>query len=245
MTNYKPTVKFSINLREDAANWVRVGQKKRMTYGRSLADFTAEIPKPVLRGIRSRSRGRAIVYVHRYLRGRRPLFQVDLEAMKVFLEQYIGKYGAGLFNEISKLTGKPLYRKTFYATFTLLSTCPYNPDRHWFMISAKRNMAKQVNTIAHEIFHLQFIHYYYEHCRRQGLSESQFQDLKEALTVLLNEPRFDKYHLGLDVGYSAHQQLRRDILRLWRKKTAYKVFLDGCISATKRDAPLLKAATIH
>ncbi len=227
------TVKFSINLREDAKNWVRVGQLKRMQYGRTLANYTAEIPAPILKTIRSLPRARAITYVNRYLRDRQDVFLVDLKAMKVFLEQYIKQYGPGLLNEIAGLTDQPLYRRTFYASFTLLRTCPYDVKRHWFMVSAKRNMAKQVNTIAHEIFHLQFIHYYHTYCRKQGLNEMQFQYLKEALTVLLNDPRFSKYHLGIDDGYSNHLQMRKHIQRLWRKKMPYYQFLDACIAATK------------
>lgn len=229
----KATVKFYIDLRADAANWVRVGKLQRMAYGRTLADYTHDIPKPVLGKIKSLPRDRAIAYVHRYLRSRQDTFLVDELAMKVFLETYIAKYGNGLLQTIAKLTDRPLYRQTFYATFTLLRTCPYDPKRHWFMVSARSNMAKQVNTIAHEIFHLQFIHYYYDYCNARGLSETQFQDLKEALTVLLNEPRFTKYHLGLDVGYTAHQALRKKLVRLWKKKKKFVVFLEAAIKATK------------
>ncbi|MEK7637584.1 MAG: hypothetical protein AAB402_04350 [Patescibacteria group bacterium] len=236
MKTSKATVRFSINLRQDATNWVRLGQMKRMQYGRSLADFTREIPAPVLKRIRSLPRAKAITYVHKYLLGRQDTFMVDLRAMKVFLEQYMKQYGSGLLNEVAKLTDRPLYRRTFYATFTLLHTCPYDVHRHWFMISAKQNMAKQVKTIAHEIFHLQFIHYYYEYCLKRGLSETQFQDLKEALTVLLNEPRFRKFHIALDVGYPAHVKLRKAIQRLWKKKKSFATFLDACIVATKRNA---------
>lgn len=235
-TTSMATVKFSINLREDAANWVRVGQMKRVQYGRSLIDYTYDIPKPILKKIRALSRAKAITYVHRYLRGRQGNFMVDFQALKYFLEQHIERYGTGLLNEIAKLTNRPIYRQKFFATFTLLQTCPYDPKRHWFMISAKANMARQVKIIAHEIYHLQFIHYYYDYCLKSGLSEKQFQDLKEALTVLLNEPQFRKYHLAIDVGYLAHQELRKKIAAYWPRRKSYLEFLDKCIAATKRYA---------
>ncbi len=95
-------------------------------------------------------------------------------------------------------------------------------------------MAKQVNTIAHEILHLQFIHFYFRYCLDQGLTEKQFQDLKEAMTVLLNEQQFRKFHLGLDVGYPAHTKLRKYIQRRWEKKTSFMPFLNDYIMATKR-----------
>ena len=231
------TVKFSINLREDAANWVRLGKLKHMAYGRSLSNFTAEIPGPVLRKIQSLSKPKAKTFVYHYLRGRQENFMTDLKAMKYFMEEYMDQFGIGLLTEVARLTGHRLYRQTFYATFTTLHTCPYDPSRHWFMISAKQNMAKQVNTIAHEILHLQFIHFHYQYCLDRGLSEKQFQDLKEAMTVLLNEPRFDKFHLGLDGGYTNHTALRAAIRRLWRQHQPFLRFLDACIAATKRTLP--------
>lgn len=231
------TVKFSINLREDAWNWVRLGRQKTMLYGRDLKNFTSEIPEPLRRKIRRFPETKALVLVYQHLQQGRENILTDLRAMKVFLGQYMRQYGSGLLAEVARLTGRRLYRQTFYATFTTLYTCPYDPSRHWFMISAKRNMAKQVNTIAHEILHLQFIHYYYHYCLDQGLTEKQFQDLKEAMTVLLNEPQFRKYHLALDLGYPAHVKLRATIARLWHRHLPYAEFLDACIAATKRTLP--------
>lgn len=236
MKTPKATVRFSINLRQDAKNWARVALTKQPLYGRSLADFTSDIPKNVLRVVRNMSRDRATTYIYHYLHGRQERFITDLKAMKALLEEYFELHGDALLKTVGRLMGKPIYRKTFFATFTLLSTCPYYYEKSWFMIPAKKNMAIQLKTICHEILHLQFIHYYHDYCRRRGLTEAQFQDLKEALTVLLNESCFRKYHLGLDVGYPAHIKLRKVIQRLWKKKTSFMMFLDDCIVAAKRDA---------
>lgn len=230
------TVSFSIDLREDAKNWVRVAKLKRPTYGRSLADLTAQIPPTVLRTARSLPRGRAITFVHHYLEGRQDRFLTDLRAMKALHEEYFRRRGTALLNTVARLVNRPIYTQRFSCTFTLLSTCPYDPERNWFMVSAKANMPSQLRTVCHEVLHLQFIHYYYRYCRRQ-LNEKQFQDLKEALTVLLNEPRFRRFHVALDPGYAAHAQLRTTIQRLWRRRRSFPEFLDRSIDATRTAFP--------
>ncbi|MFH1171047.1 MAG: hypothetical protein V1778_00725 [bacterium] len=227
------TVVFSINLKEDAENWVRVGKTKKPKYGRSHADFVSEIPKEKLHVIQKLSRARAVSYMFRDLERRKKNFLTDFQAMKTLLDEYFAKRGTALLIEVARLTGKPLYAKRFFATFTLLGTCPYNPERRWFMIPAKKNMPIQLKTVCHEILHMQFIHYYHRYCRESGLSEKQFQDLKEALTVLLNLPKFRKYHIALDVGYSDHTLLRKKLLLLWRQHKDFHRFLDAAILEAK------------
>ncbi|KPJ55610.1 hypothetical protein AMJ49_06730, partial [Parcubacteria bacterium DG_74_2] len=92
-------------------------------------------------------------------------------------------------------------------------------------------------TICHEIFHFQFLYYYANFCRKQGLNKKQIEDLKEALTVLLNIEEFDNIILVEDVGYPDHQVLRQKILNIWKKgrdfyltnKNGFKIFLEKII----------------
>jgi hypothetical protein len=136
--------------------------------------------------------------------------------------------------EVAKLTGKPMYAKTFFAYINILGICPYDINRRLFLVTARTNMPRQIGTICHEIMHFQFIHYYQKYCLRQGLTDKQFQDLKEAMTVLLNEPQFRKWPIALDQGYEAHQLLRQQIAKYWHGRKSYTGFLDQCIEATKQ-----------
>lgn len=228
---------FSINLRNDAWNWVRIAKAKRLPYGRTVGMFDGDFPPAILRGIRRRSITAARKYVYVYLKSRQNNFRVDFLAMKTLLDEYFTRHGLALLREVARLTGCPMYRQTFHADFTLMSSCPYNYPKAWFMVSAKRNMPTQIKIVCHEILHLQFIHFYYHYCRDHGLTEKQFQDIKEAMTVLLNEPQFRKFHLALDVGYTDHVRLRKFITRQWRKRQPYRQFLDACIAETKRTLP--------
>jgi hypothetical protein len=58
------------------------------------------------------------------------------------------------------------------------------------------------------------------------LGKQKYNDLKEALTVLLNEECGDLMPEGVyDGGYSQHQKLRKEIVRLWNeRKDVHKVW---------------------
>lgn len=235
---------FRIDPHEDARWWVYFATKKEGTYGRPLSWFTQDIPAPILKQLRKLSPAKARQFIEPHIQQRMNKAKIDFEAIKYFLEEYMKKRGSILLDEVAKLTGKPMYAQTFYAYFTLLNICPYDKHRRLFMVTANRNMPRQLMTICHEIMHFQFIHYYEKYCRRAGLSATQFQDLKEAMTVLLNEPQFRKYHIAFDQGYTAHQELRRQIAGYWRQRRSYEKFLDRCIAATKNNAVRLKAHSV-
>ncbi len=63
----------------------------------------------------------------------------------------------------------------------------------------------------------------------------QFEDLKEALTVLLNEKEFNKIIVSPDRGYTKHAILRKNIRNVWRKKMSFEEFLKKSISLTKKE----------
>lgn len=142
-----------------------------------------------------------------------------------------------MLRDVARMTGRAMYADRFYAYFTLLGICPYDYAKRSFMVSVRQNMPKQLTTVCHEIMHFQFIHHYRRYCIEHGLTEKQFQDLKEAMTVLLNQRTFRKYPMAIDRGYDAHQPLRKELERLWRRKHSYREFLDRSIVATMKCLP--------
>jgi hypothetical protein len=60
-------------------------------------------------------------------------------------------------------------------------------------------------TFAHELLHFQTYAYWQKFCLKQ-LTWEQFEDLKEALTVVLG-----------DRGYACHFAIRKKLLKYWRK----------------------------
>ena len=224
-----PKIHFKIDLKQDARNWARTVKMKRHPFGRNKKEMLEKIPAGLRRKMKPVSRDQAIKMAYGYLKSNSVDFLDELEANKGLLEYYFNNKGNSLFKEIAKLTGKSIYTKNFYATFTLMTSCPYDPASNWFMVAAPRPMSRQITNIFHEILHLQFIHHYRKYCLKKGLTEKQFQDLKEAITFLLNEPVFKKYGLAPDRGYPNHQELRKELKKIWQKQRKFKIFLDKSI----------------
>jgi len=76
----------------------------------------------------------------------------------------------------------------------------------------------------HFLFHL----YYWNKCKKAGLSNVKIHILKESLTVLLN-PILEKRKLLLDAGYASHQEIRTRLKKLWRKEKNFDLFLDKAV----------------
>ena len=109
--------------------------------------------------------------------------------------------------------------------------CPYNAKEKMFMISMWHPIKGNITTICHEIFHLQFLYYYEDYCRK-FLSGPQKEDLKEVLTFMLNTD-FNDLIINKDSGYPNHQKLREKLKKIWCKDKNFKRFLDKAIKITK------------
>jgi len=161
----------------------------------------------------------------------------DLQAVKAVLSEYFEANGHSLLSEVARHTGRTMYAKTFHAYLTLLQICPYDEERRSFLVVYNGHLPRQLKIICHEIMHFQFLHYYRAVCKNKGLNEKQIQDLKEAMTVLLNQPSFRRFHLAYDQGYEPHQELRKFITTAWHARRSYRFFLDRCIEKTKQVIP--------
>ncbi len=224
---------FKINYGDDANNFVRLAKLVAHPFGSDINKIVADIPLDLLVKLRELDRPAAKEAAEQYLLSIKDKILPELEIKKEILEKYFDQYGVKIFTILSKLVGKEIYTDKFYCSFTLLGSAPYNYKNNWFMVSCKRPLANQVNGILHEILHLQFHHDYEEYCKEQGLSEQQFQDLKEALTFLLNEPVFAEFSFGPDRGYINHQKLRQLLKELYDQDHDFKKFLDKAIKLVR------------
>jgi hypothetical protein len=67
----------------------------------------------------------------------------------------------------------------------------------------------------HELWHF-YTWYGLGENQEEELGKEKFNDLKEALTVLLNVECKDLMPEGvIDVGYPQHQEIREEILKYW------------------------------
>jgi len=137
------------------------------------------------------------------------------------------------FSRLSEILQKPIYRADYKCYLTTLFRCPCYHEGGWFMVSAFSKLSNKIYVICHEFMHMQFIHWYREYCLKKELTSSEFQDLKEAITFILNESEFSSIISFKDKGYPVHKKLRKDLKILWQKNKNFKIFLNESIKIIK------------
>jgi len=111
------------------------------------------------------------------------------------------------------------------AYLTITGRFPYSIEKKYFYVSAKKSNANA--TAMHELWHFYTWHKFGDTINHVG--SDKFNDIKEALTVLLNIECVDLMNGEIDKGYPQHQELRKIISDTWSKtkdiNEAWKVAL--------------------
>lgn len=92
---------------------------------------------------------------------------------------------------------------------TTNSRCTYNTIEKYFFVSIPRADVAHV-TIMHELFH-----FYTKEAFESVISKEKYNDIKEALTVLINIEYADLMGDAKDEGYPQHAEMRQTITNLW------------------------------
>jgi len=234
-------IKFLYNINKDAQNWVETVKSTEPSWGINYGEETKMVPKSLKNQILKTDEKKAIKLVKNYLENqsyfklKRKIIISEARAIEKVWRTKEKEY----FKILENLTKKPLFSSTITSYFTTMFICPYDEEKYkWFMLSMWHSLPFQLTTICHEIFHFQFLYYYTDFCRKQGLDKSQIKDIKEALTVLLNAKEFDNIVLSQDGGYPHHQALRKKILNTWQNnrslylkdKNGFEIFLKKIIT---------------
>lgn len=135
------------------------------------------------------------------------------------------------FKRIEKITSRKFPPDEFTVYLTTIFRCPYDYKEKWFMISFLQHPLFCAKIIAHELMHFHFIHYNWESIEKQ-IGENKTNDLKEALTVLLNLEFRDLFFFE-DRGYKGHKRLREFIIKTWKKERNYDKLLNKCVEFLK------------
>lgn len=237
-------IKFLYNINKDTQNWVTTVKDTKPSWGINYGEETKMVPKNLKIKILKTNRKKAIKLVENYFENqsyfkfKKEIIFSEIKAIK----KIWGKKEKEFFNILERITKKPLFSSSFTAYFTTMFICPYDKKHYkWFMLSMWHSLPFQITTVCHETFHFQFLYYYVDFCKRQGLNKDQIEDLKESLTVLLNTEEFDNIILIEDIGYLHHQTLRKKMLNIWQKnkdfylkdKNGFKIFLKKIIEDIK------------
>lgn len=150
-------------------------------------------------------------------------YLIDID---VSIEAYIDKY----MEEWSVVSDE--YHKRAEAVFgvslpqdvtaylTINNRNPYSISENLFYVTIPRNTVRK--TVMHELWHF-YTWYGLGTDQEEILGKQKYNDLKEALTALLNIECADLLPEGIsDEGYPQHQELRKSILNMWETEKDIK-----------------------
>lgn len=220
---------FEYSTEKDAENWISRLYDQEINFA-PKEEILAKYPQGLLDKLkRASSRQKAFKIACDYLKSRGqqklPLIEEELKALKNSWKLREDDF----FEILEKLLKKPIYTDNFKGYLTTFFRCPYSEEENWFMVNFWSGLPDQLTTIAHEILHLQFLNQYRPLLAENSLSEKQIQDLKEALTFLLNEKEFSGILLKLDKGHPEHANLRRELKILWDQTKDFSFFLPEAV----------------
>jgi hypothetical protein len=226
-------VSFKYDIKKDAWSWVLIAKGRQDSWGMTPQQRIGFIPQNLLDKIVKNDRKKAEDLVYKYILSnpKKKMYQLVIREQLKTVENIWRKIEKEYFKRLVKITQKPVFWNDFGCYLTTGRMCPYNPREKWFMISMWHPISANIITICHEIFHLQFLHYYEEYCL-QFLSQQQKEDLKESLTFILNTD-FGDLLTGYDGGYPNHQELRKKLKVVWEKDKNFQRFLDKAIEMVK------------
>lgn len=229
-----PKINFNYNLKKDAWSWVLIAKDKNL-WGLNWRDQIAHISDDLLKKIKGTNFSHAQKIVEEYIQKdvrkkyKNKLMFSEMQILGKSWKIVEKKY----FKILSKIMQKPIFADKFSCYFTTGLMCPYNEKENWFMVSMWHSIPFSITTICHEVMHLQFLHHYKKYLKKRGLKNEQIEDLKEALTFLLNEKEFSDIILCYDKGCPEHQKLRKKLQKNWAKEKDFQKFLDKAILEVK------------
>lgn len=220
-------LKFRYNRNHDAWSWVLVAKKKD-AWGLNWRRQVAHMSDELLAQIVPLNFPQAQKIVGQYIAShprqadKHKIIRLEITALQSAWQNVEEKY----FKALAKIMGKPLFRKDFVSYVTTGFMCPYNEKEGWFMVSMWHSLPYSITTICHEVLHLQFLFYYKKYLEQAGLKKEEIENLKEALTFLLNEPEFEQIILCQDEGYPEHRDLRKKLRRAWLKHKNFEKLVE-------------------
>lgn len=106
------------------------------------------------------------------------------------------------------------------AFLTINNRCPYSIEENNFFVSLQNESVRR--TVMHELWHF-YTWYRFGDDQVKKIGAQKYNDLKEALTVLLNIECNDLLpSMVQDIGYPQHQGIREGIMEFWKNNRDIK-----------------------
>jgi len=152
---------------------------------------------------------------------------VDLKELAKFLEIQWDRISEEFDERLRLITGKQVIDKKINSFLISFGKCSYNLEERYFFVSFFSNNFDIKRIIAHELFHFHFHNYYFKSLQDK-IGKSLAQDIKEALTVLLNIEFKDLIFVP-DKGYEKHKDLREFIINQWKIEKNFDKLIEDCV----------------
>ena len=115
-------------------------------------------------------------------------------------------------------------KENIYVYLTTNGRCTYNIAEGFFFV--RMQSANANPTIMHELFHFYTYQIFYKKIKDAGLTDLEYNDIKESLTELLNIDFQDLMGGIVDNGYMQHQKMRREIRDQYLKNKSITGVID-------------------
>ena len=149
---------------------------------------------------------------------------VDIEKYVELYQNDWNNVAEEYMKRAEEIFGKSL-PKDIVTYLTINSRCPYSLEENYFFVTVPTYPHIARKTVMHELWHF-YTWYTFGVDQEEKLGKQKYNDIKEALTVLLNVECKDLLPEDVtDKGYPQHAELRAKILALWNtEKNIYKVW---------------------
>lgn len=225
-----PRIEVHQDIQKDAWNWWHACNK--ISYS---TDWRQRTAKKIQNKLAGKTKKQAFVFLLPFLK--KQYAKIGIKEKENEVRSILLRHEREIFSRMEKVTERKIYRNTFTCFVTTFPRAPYDYHRGYVWLPVVWPKETYVRTFVHELLHFQTYAYWQERCLKK-LNQKEFENLKEALTVILNEEFMDLI-VWPDKGYEMHKKLREKLLEAWRANKNFDALITYGIRlhASERHTP--------
>jgi len=212
-----PRIIVKQNIKKDAWNWWHACNK--ISYGEN---WKQRIDKKLQKKLIGKTRKQAFIFLMTYLKD---LYKKEkINQKKKEIQNLLERNQKEIFLRMEKVTGKKICQRELICFLTTFPRAPYNYLRGYIWLPIIWPKETYLRTFIHELLHFQTYAYWGKKCLKK-LTNKEFENLKEALTIILNEEFMDLI-IWPDRGYKVHKNLRAELLNYRRENKNFNKLIN-------------------